>query len=371
MRKTLIFLGLLAIVLAGAFAANRSLPAVKAEKTAPASPLSEFGVGALGRIEPQSEVIHLTAPSVMEPPVVERMMVRVGDKVDAGQVLAILDSNRREQSDVELAKAKVLLAEKSLAQVKAGAKAGDLRAQEELIARSRERLKLAEKQLERARELRKSKAVSEDDLDTRVTEVDVIRRELAQHESALVALAEVRTVDVERAEAEVARSLAELLRAEADLEISKIRSPIDGEILKVHTRVGERIGSEGVLDLGDTRQMDVVAEVHESDILKVEVDQPAIVSLRNLETTLKGRVIEVGRLIGRKDVLSSDPVDDTDARVVEVRIRLNEEDSRRVSRLSWAKVEVQIDTSKKTVTSVLSTDRSDASVPSGREGLVQ
>jgi HlyD family secretion protein len=122
------------------------------------------------------------------------------------------------------------------------------------------------------------------------------------------------------------------------------------------------------MDLGDTRQMDVVAEVHESDILKVDVGQPATVSLRNLNEKLQGRVIEVGRVIGRKDVLSSDPVDDTDARVVEVRIRLDEEDGRRVSGLTWAKVEVTIDTSKP---QSLSTDMSDASRPVGPKGLPQ
>jgi HlyD family secretion protein len=193
MRKTLIFVFCSAVVMAGALAANRVSACCQAERHGPRSPFIRIPrVGALGRIEPQSEVIHVNAPSVMEPPVVEKIMVRVCDRVHAGQVLAILDSNRREQADVDLAKASVLLAEKSLAQIKAGAKAGDLRAQEELIARTRERLKLAEKQLERAQELRKNKAVSEDDLDTRVADVDVLRRELAQHESALVALAEVR-----------------------------------------------------------------------------------------------------------------------------------------------------------------------------------
>lgn len=368
MRKTLIFVFFSAIVMAGAIAANRSLPIARSDSPASVAPLPEFGVGALGRIEPQSEVIHVNAPSVMEPPVVEKIMVRVCDRVHAGQVLAILDSNRRKQADVDLAKASVLLAEKSLAQIKAGAKAGDLRAQEELIARTRERLKLAEKQLERAQELRKSKAVSEDSLDMRVTDVDVLRRELAQYESALVALAEIRVVDLEKAEAEVARARATVQRAEADLEISMIRSPIDGEILKIHTRVGERIGSEGMLDLGDTRQMDVVAEVHEADILKVKRGQPATIIMRNPGATLYGRVIEVGRLVGRKDVLSNDPVDDTDARVVEVRIRLNDEDGQRVSGLSWAKVEVTIDTSEPPV---LSTDTSHTNSSAGRQGRPQ
>jgi HlyD family secretion protein len=368
MRKTLIFAFCSAVVMAGAVAANRSLPTARQDSPAPVVPLSEFCVGALGRIEPQSEVIHLTAPSVMEPPVVEKVMVRVGDRVQAGQVLAILDSNRREQADVDLAKASVLLAEKSLAQIKAGAKPGDLRAQEELIARTRERLKLAERQLERAQDLRKNKAVSEDDLDIRTSEAAELQRELAQHESSLDALAEVRVVDLEKAEAEVARARATLQRAEADLEISIIRSPIEGEILKIHTRVGERIESEGVLDLGDTRQMDVVAEVHESDILKVQPGHPATISMRNLDAALRGHVIEVGRLIGRKDVLSSDPVDDTDARVVEVRIRLDEKDGQRVSGLSWAKVEVMIETSKPRSSA---TDMSDASRPTEPQGLPQ
>ena len=181
-------------------------------------------------------------------------------------------------------------------------------------------------------------------------------------------VAEVRVVDLEKAEAEVSRARATVQRAEADLEISVIRSPIDGEILKIHTRVGERIGSEGVLDLGDTRKMDVVAEVHESDILKVALGQPATISMRNLDTTLRGHVIEVGRLIGRKDVLSSDPVDDTDARVVEVRIRLDENDGQRVSGLSWAKVEVTIETAKSHSSA---TDMSDASTPAGPQGLPQ
>ena len=75
MRKTLIFVFCSAVVMAGALAANRSLPAAKQNAMAPVAPLSEFRVGALGRIEPQSEVIHVNAPSVMEPPVVEKIMV--------------------------------------------------------------------------------------------------------------------------------------------------------------------------------------------------------------------------------------------------------------------------------------------------------
>lgn len=345
MRRTLFFSLLLVCIAAAVIGAN--LPFDSEPSLSPATPASEFGVGALGRIEPQSRVIKVNAPSTMEPPVVEKLMVDVGDNVNAGDVLAILDSNRREQADLEEAKASLLLEEKSLAQILAGAKTGEIQAQAAAVERTREKLKLAEKQLERTRRLVQSKAISEDELDVQLADVEVAQRELRQHEASLTALEEVRVVDVERAKAEIARAKARLLRAEADLEVSLIRSPNTGSILRVNTRGGERIGSDGLLDLGDIRQMDVVAEIHESDILKVSMNMPASIYLRDLDRTLNGRVIEIGALVGRKDVLSSDPVDDTDARVVEVRIRLDEEDGQLVSRMSYARVEVTIETRSK------------------------
>ena len=328
--------------LVAVLAARRSIE--QSDDSRASTPISEYGVGALGRIEPQSRVIKVNAPSTMEPPVVEKLHVDVGDSVTEGQVLAVLDSNRRELAKVEEARASLLVAEKSLAKIQAGAKAGEIIAQKAMAERTREKLKLAEKQLERIRRLVVSRAMSEDDLDVGIADVEVLQRELHQHESTLVALKEVRTVDVEHALAEVARARAELQRADADLEISMIRSPIAGSILRVNSRGGERIGTDGLLELGDTRQMDVVAEVHESDILKVKVSMSATVILRNLDRTLHGHVIEIGGLVGRNDVLSDDPVDDTDARVVEVRIRLDAQDGQLVTRMSYARVEVTIDT---------------------------
>jgi len=340
MTKFAVLSAVLIIIVSAGVAASRS--GIAPQQPQHAATLDAFGVGALGRIEPQSEVLQVNAPSVMEPPVVEQLMVDVGDKVQAGRILAVLDNHRRKLADVGMSEAAVLFAEKSLAQVMAGTRAGDIQAQEALVERTRARLNLAEKQLDRFRTLRQNNALSQDDLEVRASDVDVLHRELEQQQATLVALKEIRSVDVERAEADIAVAKAALLRAEADLEVSLIRSPIDAEILRIHCRPGERIGPDGLLDLGDTRQMDVVAEVHESDILKVKLQQPAKIFLRNLNTTLHGHVIQVGRLIGRKDVLSNDPVDDTDARVVEVRIRLTDAHGQLVSGMSYARVEVTI-----------------------------
>jgi HlyD family secretion protein len=53
-------------------------------------------------------------------------------------------------------------------------------------------------------------------------------------------------------------------------------------------------------------------------------------------------VEEIGWKVGRQDVLGTDPVVDTDARVVEVKISLDHRSSAKVNRLTNLKINVII-----------------------------
>lgn len=117
---------------------------------------------------------------------------------------------------------------------------------------------------------------------------------------------------------------ASLERAHAELELSTVRSPITGQILEIHAREGERVGPDGLAEVGETTSMYVVAEVYETDIGRVRVGQQARVGSPALPRELEGEVERIGLKIGRKDVLDTDPVADADARVVEIEIRLRE-----------------------------------------------
>jgi HlyD family secretion protein len=88
--------------------------------------------------------------------------------------------------------------------------------------------------------------------------------------------------------------------------------------------------------------MYAVAEVYETDIAKVRNGQRATVSSPVFAGTLEGTVARIGKQIGKKDVLNTDPAADTDARVVEVRIRLAPESSKKVAALTNLQVEVKI-----------------------------
>jgi HlyD family secretion protein len=87
--------------------------------------------------------------------------------------------------------------------------------------------------------------------------------------------------------------------------------------------------------------MYAIAEVYEADIGRVRVGQQAQVTSPALPRRLVGRVERIGLKVGKKDVLSTDPVADADARVVEVEIRL--EESEPAATLTNLRVDVVIE----------------------------
>jgi HlyD family secretion protein len=151
-------------------------------------------------------------------------------------------------------------------------------------------------------------------------------------------LAEALSDETRRA---VAVAEANLAVARSVHALATVRAPADGRILAIHARAGERIGPDGLLDLGCTDAMYAVAEVYETDIGAVRPGQRATVTSAALGTPVSGRVERVGLVVRRQRVLADDPVADVDARVVEVHVRL--EDSARVAALSNLEVDVVID----------------------------
>jgi HlyD family secretion protein len=141
-------------------------------------------------------------------------------------------------------------------------------------------------------------------------------------------------------ETKVATLRAQVERAQAELELTVVRSPIDGQVLEVHTREGERVGPDGIAELGRTQKMVAIAEVYETDVRKVRVGERATISSPALAAPAHGTVDRIGLKIGKKDVLNVDPAAKTDARVVEVEILLD--DSRMVAGMTNLEVDIVI-----------------------------
>ena len=374
-------------------------------------------VTALGRIAPQGEVIQLSPPPDLGGTRIGKLLVKEGDRVAEGQTVAILDNYNRTAADLELAKQEIKVAQANLAVVKAGAKRGEIKAQEAAIKRLKAQLngeitanqaeiarleaqlrtetaereaninrlqaelRNAESEWQRYQKLAQEGVISESELDSRRLTVDTARARLIESQATynktlttlreeineakavdkqdldtlqeqiieatanLDRIAEVRDVDLEVAQAEVDRAFATLKQAEESLKLTYVTAPTDGQVIKINAYPGELVSQEeGVIEFGQTNQMMVVAEVYESDISKVSLGQPAIIKSETgaFEGEVEGVVSQIGLQIGKQDVLDTDPAADVDSRVVEVKIRLNQEDSDRVAHLTNSKVIVKI-----------------------------
>jgi HlyD family secretion protein len=338
-------------------------------------------VSALGRLEPEGEVIQVFAPTSSEGARVEDLSVNQGQQIRKGEVIAVLDTYERQQAALQEAQERLKVAQAQLEQVKAGAKLGEVQAQalvinrrqvelqtetlaqDATIARLQAELRNAELEEQRYQDLYTEGAVSASLRDSKQLTADTVRQQLneawanlnriqlsrqkqvAEAQATLDQIAEVRLVDVNVVRSQVDQAQAGVARAQADLNLTMVRSPQDGQVLKIHTLPGELVGTQGIISLGKTQNMVAVAEVYELDIGHVRVGQSATVISKNnaFPEMLRGKVTEVGLEINKQDVLNTDPAAQFDARVVEVKVLLDEPSSKRVSGLTNLSLQVAIE----------------------------
>ncbi|MEO0377502.1 MAG: efflux RND transporter periplasmic adaptor subunit [Cyanobacteria bacterium P01_A01_bin.17] len=335
------------------------------EASAEGQQASETGgrlVTALGRVEPEGEIIKIGAPAGER---ILQMLVQDGQEVKQGQAIAYLESYPERLAERDLAKsqlqeAKALLAsEQQLGQVQvqeaqtrqaqvSQPKAEQMRAQAATVERLKAELTLAQKDYQRFQYLQERGAISAKELDDRALALRSRQEEL---NNAAATFAQLRQqlqtdfanatsqVDMARAgtiksqvQTQVASRMRELEVANARLARTIIAAPQNGQILKVLLREGEAVplggsqsganGDPTIVEMGNTSRMVVVAEVYETDIRHVKVGQSAMVTSPAFDGELYGVVKQVGLQIGKNDVLDTDPAANTDSRVIEVKIGL-------------------------------------------------
>jgi HlyD family secretion protein len=131
-------------------------------------------------------------------------------------------------------------------------------------------------------------------------------------------------------------------QAKAQLDLANVRTPQDGVVLEVNTRAGELISPNGIIEIGKTNQMRAVLEVFEGDITKVQKGQNVKLFGDSLPKALTGEVVEVGIRVQRQNVVNSDTSGNIDARIIEVRVQLDQESVNQVERLTNLQVTGEI-----------------------------
>jgi HlyD family secretion protein len=333
-------------------------------------------IGALGRLIPHGKVIRLSASPTLEGARIKSLLVTEGDQVNKGQLIAILDNVDRLQTALLKAKQEVNLVQTQLEKVLTGASSTEIEAQKTVIKRLNVekqtteetfqamintleiKIKQAQTDYERFDYLYQTGAIAAltrdqeklnlDQLQGQLKEVKAnkikslssLQGQIKEEEANLNQIAEVSSIDVKIAQSQVANARATLAQAEANLELAYVRSPQDGQILQINSRAGENISEQGIVEIGATQQMEIIAEVYQSDLKLIKINQKAIILSDIFPDNLTATVVKIGTQIKRQNILTEEAGSDVDRRIVEVTLQFNSEDSQKVQNLTNLQVEV-------------------------------
>ena len=227
---------------------------------------------------------------------IAEILVREGERVGAGQILARLESAELAARSAA-AEAQVDAARAQLAELQRGARPEELRQARAAEAAARERMEDAGRLLARTRALEEGGAVSREALEQARSSYEVAR---AQHEQAREGLALVRTgarqerIDVQNAV--VRQAEAALAQADAALANATITAPFAGVVTVRHRQPGEAVvGGAPVLTVMDPDDRWVRIYVREDAIGGVTIGQRAQIRTdSDPSTAYPGRVTFIG-----------------------------------------------------------------------------
>jgi HlyD family secretion protein len=342
-RRARILSGVLAVAAAGgAWLWLNHAPAPSAATPTVTTPAAPVGVGALGRVEPASRIRRLNQPGGMAVTRLDRLLVREGDEVAEGQLLAELADAAQKDASVAQAEAAVAENRASLERIRAAGRPSEVAAQRARIAALAAQLELAEREAERSERLVPTGAGAVAAADRARALAVRLAAERAQAEAELDSLLTSRPEDVALAQARLAAAEAALAKARADAELSRVRAPFAGTILRIIARPGDQVGTDGVLEIADLTRMDIVADVYETDLPRLRMGASAEVVVPGESRRFGATVTGIGWTVRRVTQGNTDPVAAVDSRTVEVRLALDAEGTAALRRRSNMQVQVAI-----------------------------
>lgn len=265
-----------------------------------------------GTIRPAESV--LVQPQI-EGQATEELFVEVGDRVEAGQVLARLSDSALTLTRSQLV-ASLSAAEATVAQATAQVAEAEASMAETFRAR------------DRARTLRNQGAIAQAALDDAESQ-------------AVIAEARVNAANQGLASARAQIELIHAQIADVDLSISRteVRAPVSGVVAERNARVGAIASASGgtaMFTLIRDGALELYGDVVESDLLRLAPGQPATLRVAGIATPLTGTVrlvepsVDAATRLGRVRIAIDDSAAVRDGMFGEAEITVAEHDAQAV-----------------------------------------
>lgn len=276
-------------------------------------------IAGAGLVEPRSENIKVAA---IVPGLVAQVLARVGDKVEAGDVLFKLDDRQR-RAELEVQNANVAEVRAALRRAQRAPRAEDLPPSTARVEKVQAEMTAQKDVWERTKELVTRKVLSQEDF------VQRQQAFLAAQATLTQAVAEDAKLRAGTWQEDLAVLEAQLLRAQSlqeqaaiEIERLQVRAPIAGTVLKVDVRPGEYVGTppdQALIILGDLTELFVRADIDEQDLPRFRPGLPGTGYVRgDGNTAIPLRFVRVEPYAEPKKSLTNAGNERVDTRVLQV-----------------------------------------------------
>lgn len=256
---------------------------------------------------------------------VQKILVREGDTVEAGQLVAVLE-NEDLQARVKAVEEQMAVARSKLQEVRSGARKEEILQAAAALEGATADMEEAGRQLQRYRDLRRQGMVSPASLDERERAYKAARARATGAEQQKVLLEKgpkPETVRLYQDQAKLAE--AEVAYSRKLLEKTMVRAPIAGTVIRRYLDDGEGITPEiPIVAIADTSRIWINAEVDETDSGRVHLgDRASVTSDAYPGKVFNGRVRQIADYAGARRVKPSSPAVNLGLKAVQVKIGLD------------------------------------------------
>ncbi|HKH65989.1 MAG TPA: HlyD family efflux transporter periplasmic adaptor subunit [Reyranella sp.] len=249
--------------------------------------------------------------------VLVELKVKDGQKVKKGETLAVLSNYARADVTLRMAEADLVKLKQMHDFVLKGTRLSDIALQEAALKSSIEQNKL--EALQRAR--------SGKPPDMREIETAIADQGLERQKVRLALLKTTLENDLAQHEIDMANTQSRIDSAKRTLEDALVRSPLDGVVVQIFSRQGERVSPAGIVKVVDMAQLRVLADVDELHVNRLKPGGKVDVTFRGNNDVYKGTIERIAPTVKRMQRVEPDGGSSTDARVVQVEIKIDDTSS--------------------------------------------
>jgi multidrug resistance efflux pump len=249
--------------------------------------------------------------------VLVELRVKDGQKVKKDEVLAVLSNYARADVTLRMAEADLTKLKQNYEFVLKGTRLSDIALQEATLKSSIEQNKLDA--LQRAR--------SGKPPDQRELETAIADQALERQKVRLALLKTTLENDLAQYEIDLANTQARVDSAKRTIEDALVRSPLDGVVVQIFSRQGERVSPAGIVKVVDMNQLRVLADVDELHVGRLKPGGKVDVTFRGNNDVYKGTIERIAPTVKRMQRVEPDGGSSTDARVVQVEIKIDDSSS--------------------------------------------